>query len=926
MKVSVIIPVYNAERFLAGCLKSVLAQTLRDIEVVCVDDGSTDSSAELLADFAGRDARVRVITHMNFGPGPARNTGIEAATGQFIAFMDCDDRYPDDTTLERMYDEAVSSGALVCGGGIEIRSKDGAVEKTFSGRFEGNSFSSSSMTAYSDWQYDLAFYRFIYSRELIASHNLRFPALRYYEDPPFFVHAMDAAGRFMALPFVTYRANVEEKSLDWFSGGCRKVLDLLEGIRMNLEFAKEKGYRQLREYSCLSVDWTYCWVIRRALRLEPAVRKALDAVEAVSGYPSRPTELEAEWDGQRVKIFMVYHKPSPFLAAEPFVPIQVGAGIDIPDVVCRDNTMDNIAEKNPNFCELTAQYWIWKNVRADYVGLMHYRRLISFTGCGEWTFLDFSDKTCERFGWNAGRIDALLRDYDILLPPDDTVFPPGERGNVMTPYEFHCREHRKCDIDAAIAAIHDLTPEYDRYAQKALCEDTHECFGNICVMRKDLFDSYSEWLFKILFEVERRIEIPENREDARLFGFLSERLVMVWLGFAREKLGARVWNAPSMPFGDFPENIHPKLSVRPHDAVAEPMVSVIIPVYNVEPYLPMCLNSVCGQCLDEIEIICVDDGSTDGSAAVLGAAAQVDRRIKVIKGAHDGPGAARNRGLAEARGKYIAFVDSDDWVDRFIWFRTVRKAERDNLDMVLFEVEKVDDSTGERTPDYYSQLKFADADDGVYHEVFSWRDSVQDVFNACCYPVNRLVRRKLWKGKRFPEDVVMGEDMLPHVQLTLEAERIGFQSNVYYHYRQRPGSSMTLRGPRALDHLKNADAVVAYLRESGRMAEVAELWPHFVFAMVNWAYVYWPTRECFVRMAEWAAPLRATLLKGNCFGLRLLVRILGTGNYPLFSVVFRALFIYRTSKNWLRAHIHGIFHKLRRKIVALFSRHERTFK
>ena len=914
MKISVVIPVYNAECFLEKCLQGVLRQTIGDIEVICVDDGSTDASGRILSDFAARDSRVKVITQPNCGPGPARNAGIAASCGEFISFMDCDDCYPEDTTLEKMYDEAVASGASVCGGGIEICSEEGVVEKTYGGRFEGNWFEEPRTLEYSCWQYDLAFCRFIYSRELIISHGLRFPDLRYYEDPPFMVRAVDAAGLFRALPFATYRANVEPKSILWFADGCRKVLDLLEGVRMNLEYAQEKGYRQLREYSCLSVDWIYCGVIRRALRLEPAVRKALDAVEALSGYPSRPTELEAQWERQRVKIFMVYHKPSPFLDAEPFVPIQVGAGFDIPDVVCRDNTSDNIASKNPNFCELTAQYWIWKNVRSEYVGLMHYRRLISFTECDEWTFCDFSAETREKFGWSADKIETLLRDYDILLPPDDTVFPPGERGNVMTPYGFHCYEHRKCDIDAAIAAIHDLTPEYDGYAQKALCEDTHECFGNICVMRKDLFDLYSEWLFKILFEVERRVVIPENREDARLFGFLSERLIMVWLGHAREKLGARVWNAPSMPFGDFPEDIHPGLCVRPHEAVPEPIVSVIIPVYNVEPYLPMCLNSVCGQCLDEIEIICVDDGSTDGSADILAAAAAADRRIKVIKGGHKGPGAARNRGLAEAGGKYIAFVDSDDWVDRFIWFRTVRKAERDDLDMVLFEVEKVDDATGECTPDRYSQLKFPDSRRNIYHKVFTWRDPVQDVFSACCYPVNRLVRRELWKGKRFPEDVVMGEDMLPHVQLTLEAKRIGFQSCMYYHYRQRPGSSMTLRGAQAFDHLKNVEAVQLYLKKSGRIAEVSKYWSHFVFAMLHWTYVYWPTRECFDEIFKWVKPFRKTFLTGNCFMLRLLVVIIGIGNYRMFTVVFKAMYAYRISKCWMFERICAIVGKARRKL------------
>ena len=920
MKVSVIVPVYNQLRYLATCLDSVLSQSLREIEVVCVDDGSTDGSGKLLDEYAARDSRVKVIHQANAGPGPARNAGMAVAQGEFIAFMDADDRYPALDTLERMYAEARAAGVEVCGGGVVLCGPSGR-ETSFSGRYAGNAFAETKTMDYADYQYDFGFQRFIYSRRLVESAGLLFPSLRYFEDPPFFVRALSAAGRFRALSLPTYVVHVEDgRRIDWAGGGYRKMLDLLEGIRLNLAFAKEKDYAQLREYSCLSVDWTYCAAIRRALRADARVRAALDAVEALSGYPSRPTTLEAEWDRQRVKLFMVYHKPSPFLGAEPFVPIQVGFAPDIPDVVCRDDTQDNIAAKNPNYCELTAQYWIWKNVRAEYVGLMHYRRLISLTKCDEWTFTDFSEETRAKFGWNAECVDALLKDYDILLPPDDAVFPPGERGHVMTPYEFHCREHRKCDIDAAIAAIHDLTPEYDGYAKQALCVDTHECFGNVCVMRKDLFDAYSEWLFKILFEVERRIELPKNREEARLFGFLSERLVMVWLGYARDRLGARVWNAPSMPFGDFPEDLHPALSLGGHDAVDEPKVSVVIPVYNVERYLPKCLNSVCGQCLDEIEVICVDDGSTDGSGAVLAAAARKDRRIKVVKGDHRGPGAARNRGVSFARGKYLAFVDSDDWVDRFIWFRSVRRAELDNLDMVLFEVEKVDDATGERELDDFSRVRFWDDDDGGYHAAFTWQVPVRDAFDSCCYPVNRLIRRDLWGEKRFPEDVVMGEDLLPHVQLTLEARRIGYIGCPFYFYRQRTGSSMTIRDRRALDHLRDADAVLSYLRETGRLGELSRTWPHFVFGMMNWAYYYWPTRACFEALAAWSAPRRAELLGGCCFGLKVTVCVLGMGSYPLYVFAYHALRVYRRSKDFVRGYSMSFLRKARRKLMRALRR------
>lgn len=111
-RVSVVIPVYNIAAHLRQCLDSVLNQTLRDIEVICVDDGSTDESPAILAQYAKKDARVQVVTQANAGPGAARNTGMDRATGEYLIFLDSDDWFEPDF-LERMADRAEKSEADV---------------------------------------------------------------------------------------------------------------------------------------------------------------------------------------------------------------------------------------------------------------------------------------------------------------------------------------------------------------------------------------------------------------------------------------------------------------------------------------------------------------------------------------------------------------------------------------------------------------------------------------------------------------------------------------------------------------------------------------------------------------------------------------------------------------------------------------------
>ena len=100
-EISVIIPVYNAEKYIAGCLDALCAQTFGDIEVLCVDDGSTDGSGSILAEYAGKDPRIRVFPQANSGPAAARNLGLKNAGGRYVMFCDADDSYRPDC-CERM--------------------------------------------------------------------------------------------------------------------------------------------------------------------------------------------------------------------------------------------------------------------------------------------------------------------------------------------------------------------------------------------------------------------------------------------------------------------------------------------------------------------------------------------------------------------------------------------------------------------------------------------------------------------------------------------------------------------------------------------------------------------------------------------------------------------------------------------------------
>lgn len=237
MKVSVVIPVYNQRPYLAECLDSVLSQTLREIEVVCVDDGSTDGSERMLDEYAARDSRVKVIHQANAGAGPARNVGMGAASGEFIAFMDPDDKYPDDGVLADLVHGAEANGVDVCGG--SMATMDGSALE------DGMSFSADGIMEYSDYQFEYGYVRFIFRRSLLMAHGIAFPSLRRFQDVPFFVGAMHAAGRFFAIPRAVYSLRVRRDSIDWAADGCARGRDNAQGLAIVYGMAMRYGYERM---------------------------------------------------------------------------------------------------------------------------------------------------------------------------------------------------------------------------------------------------------------------------------------------------------------------------------------------------------------------------------------------------------------------------------------------------------------------------------------------------------------------------------------------------------------------------------------------------------------------------------------------------------------------------------------------------------
>ena len=226
------------------------------------------------------------------------------------------------------------------------------------------------------------------------------------------------------------------------------------------------------------------------------------------------------------------------------------------------------------------------------------------------------------------------------------------------------------------------------------------------------------------------------------------------------------------------------------------MISVIVPIYNTKPYLQECLDSILAQDIKvPYEVLLIDDGSTDGGAEICDAYAAKDERVRVFHQENQGLSAARNTGIDAARGRYYAFVDSDDVVLP-AYLRTLYEAcEKHDAYMALCAVEDVQENGQSCDPPYSTHP----AQEGV----FRGKDLLNQFYtpSGTLYTVawNKLYRAEVWKLRHYPEGHLHEDDFVAH-RLFWRCDKVVCVDTVLYHYRLRGGSiCRTTLKPQAFD-------------------------------------------------------------------------------------------------------------------------------
>jgi glycosyltransferase involved in cell wall biosynthesis len=750
--VSIILPVYNVEAYLKDSLRSILEQNMSLFELICVDDGSTDSSYSILKDYAKRDTRIKLFKKDHQGASSARNFGLRHATGQYLSFLDADDVY-DKKMLYEMVRHAQDDRLDI----VVCRSKsirDGNIDKmiwTIDSQylpktevFNKDDVEDSLFQIFNGWAWDKLF-----RKDFIDEHGLTFQEIPVTNDAYFVFIALCLADRIGIVDEYLATHRYHNGSLeDTRSKNSFCFLDAINRIEQTL---KELGlFNKLRQtfYNWILTfsRWQYTTLkledktkIKNSLISEFEKKQLLTAVNGIYKRDDISWLVsENFFNGPLISVIIPVYNAHLYLA-ETLNSVINQSLKDIEIICINDGSEDNSLSILNWYASSDSRIVV---IDQQNLGAGAVRNAGMKVARGAYlAFLDSDDIYKPDF-LEKMFIEAKTYDCDIVI----SKYERFENGTNITtlidkavdmeliphckPFNYTTIAH--CFFDAFIAIA------WNKIFKREFIEENGLQFQNL-INSNDTFFVYSAMLLanrisaidESLIRYRIRKDSLVRTKDAAPLCFIEAleaiytRIISLGIFPEMEKtFYSRVFNNLSWNISKLlPETIESIKSdvidfchrigimnqeeyqqgiydLFTESQVLQPMkesellISIIVPVYNAEKYLRQCVESVLKQDLKNIELILVDDGSTDSSLQILREYENQDSRVKVITQHNQYAGIARNNGLSVAKGKYIHFLDSDDYVTQHGYHDIIQFLNKNNPNIVKFGNYAYDDCTG----------------------------------------------------------------------------------------------------------------------------------------------------------------------------------------------------------------------------------------
>lgn len=620
---TIVVPAYNNAVLLTDCLDSIAAQTLSDWECIVVSDASPDNTADIVRDYASRDARFSLVEKpVNEGLHLTRATGTAQATGDYVLYLDADDELAGPDVLAALGTELSANPVDILRFGLVAEADNSTPDESahnFAAWSNAESGPLSGMQALEGAFLENKGYRLpwhmthrTFERTLVqrAFAAMTGERLERAEDAyEYFVVASLAETERARCDIMGYRyrmgagvTNSDALSAERFAAEARAMRDCYaaaadyaasfepadlalaaRGLKRKLlesaaniwhervpadqktaaarDFARIVGaaeadcefYRFVRDRAYAHLDARTFPAEDDELHLVTSIAREHFAGDAPAEEQIRLDamkeraeshlldlalrERRESYEQQPVRIFVSAHKNVDLFDSSVLQPVQVGAAQAGQrfELMYHDDEGDNISHLNPLYCELTAQYWAWKNVDAPYLGFCHYRRYFDFSATrhaeNEWGEVmdDYIDEAAQRaYALDDEAIIRAVEGFDVITTEiKDLRRFPGSDNTPLKQYKAAPYLHDD-DLIRSFAILEDLHPEYKQDVEE-FANGNHSCFCNMFIMRKELFDAYCAWLFPIL---ERFVETTDmslySHEALRTPGHLSERLFNIY--------------------------------------------------------------------------------------------------------------------------------------------------------------------------------------------------------------------------------------------------------------------------------------------------------------------------------------------------------------------------------------------------------------
>ena len=662
IKVSILVPICNVERYLRECLDSLVNQTLEDIEIICINDGSTDSSLSIIREYERRDSRIVVIDKPNSGYGDSMNKGIELARGEYVGIVESDDFATIDM-FEKLYKVAkrdeldiVRSNYYAHRTGYG-RDLDILVENLAICGSYGKVFNP--MDNPRVFMCQPAIWTSIYKKTLLDSQNVRFlptPGASF-QDTAFYFKAFYAANRVKLLKegYLHYRvdnANSSVKNQNKLFCVCDEYAEVWNYAK--LDAAK---FQTLKTWIPRQQFEGYLWNLNR---LSPELQDRF--------YPRYVEEfskireaglIDADRFDERTltRLNRMIDEPEKYYRGQygPSSPARsVIACVNTLEVSKAKETLASLleclADDDEVFVVAPASEGIVFELKnececmgrlrndADLIG----QRLV---GQVDKTALRSNNVAVVVIADEACSYEALASvcDGDAKMWSDGTSFAVQCKDVAGSKMGSLLGLATEALVDLDGAQVSSLPPNWGLLLSAEVADQQEE-FGDSIACAKQLAE--------VLFDSSASYGIKKA-----LYGQLKG----VWARI-RHSYSLLSWDIASRLYEDYVSMANVSALETPVavDDTQSLQLSVVVPVYNVGDYLEECLASIAAQDYGDYEVILVNDGSTDNSLELLEAAANKDGRIRVVSQFNCGAGAARNRGIAMARGGRLIFIDPDD--------------------------------------------------------------------------------------------------------------------------------------------------------------------------------------------------------------------------------------------------------------------------